>query len=220
MFAAYHVRQGRKGMKRRKTGRKTANARNARKATQRQTVATESMTARLARERDDALHQQAATAEILKLIRSSPADTQPVFDAIVQSGLKLFPDAAMFIALPDGDKLRAAAFADADPDREKVWARRWPVPLTRDYMNSLAFLDRKIVDVPDARKPPPALAAGARSFLMTGYRAITIMPLMRGKAAIGTLSVARLAPGKLSARQVAALRTYADQAVIAIENTR
>src|SRR5262245_876093 len=68
-------------------------------------------TVALARERDEALHQQAATAEILKLISASPTDTQPVFDAIVQSGLKIFPDAAIFVALPDGDTLRAAALA-------------------------------------------------------------------------------------------------------------
>src|SRR5262245_2740081 len=221
MFAAYHVRRGRKGMKQRKTGRKTAKARTARKATRLPTVAAENTTvARLTRERDVALHQQAATAEILKLISSSPADTQPVFDAIVQSGLKLFPGAAIFIALPDGNKLRAAAFAEADPVRAKAWKRRWPVPLTREYFHGVAFLDRKILDIPDGRKAPPELAAGAKNFLPSGYRAVTVMPLMRGRTAIGTLSVVRLAPGKLSDRQVAALRTYADQAVIAIENTR
>ena len=176
--------------------------------------------ANLLRERDEALHQQAATAEILKLISSSPADTQPVFEAIVRSGLKLFPDAAIFIARPDGDKLRAAAFVATDPDRAKMWAGRWPIPLTREYMHSLAFLDRKIVDIPDAREAPPELAVGAKNFLPTGYRAVTIVPLMHGRTAIGTLSVVRLAPGKLSARQNAALKTYAAQAVIAIENTR
>ena len=221
MFDAYHVWRGREGMKRRKTGRKTANSRNARKATRRPTVAAKDTTvAQLARDRDEALHQQAATAEILKLIRSSPADTQPVFDAIVQSGLKLFPGAAMFIALPDGDTLRAAAFAEADPVRAKAWARRWPVPLTREYFHGVALLDRKILDIPDGRKAPPELAVGAKNFLPSGYRAVTIVPLMRGHTAIGTISVVRLAPGKLSKRQVAALKTYADQAVIAIENTR
>jgi hypothetical protein len=132
-------------MKRRKTGRKTAaKARNAPKAARiRTAVAEDTATARLARERDEALHQQAATGEILKLISASPTDTQPVFEAIVRSGLKLFPDAAIFIALPDGDKLRAAAFVATDPDRAKAWARRWPIPLTREYMHSLAFLDRK-----------------------------------------------------------------------------
>ena len=221
MFDAYHVWRGREGMKRRKTGRKTSNSRNARKATRRPTVAAKDTTvAQLARDRDEALHQQAATAEILKLIRSSPADTQPVFDAIVQSGLKLFPGAAMFIALPDGDTLRAAAFAEADPVRAKAWARRWPVPLTREYFHGVALLDRKILDIPDGRKAPPELAVGAKNFLPSGYRAVTIMPMMRGHTAIGTISVVRLAPGKLSKRQVAALKTYADQAVIAIENTR
>ena len=221
MFDAYHVWRGREGMKRRKTGRKTANSRNARKATRRPTVAAKDTTvAQLARDRDEALHQQAATAEILKLIRSSPADTQPVFDAIVQSGLKLFPGAAMFIALPDGGTLRAAAFAEADPVRAKAWARRWPVPLTREYFHGVALLDRKILDIPDGRKAPPELAVGAKNFLPSGYRAVTIMPMMRGHTAIGTISVVRLAPGKLSKRQVAALKTYADQAVIAIENTR
>jgi GAF domain-containing protein len=214
-------------MKRRKTGRKTAKAgvktsrRSAPKAARSPTAAAEDTAAtQLARERDEALHQQAATAEILKLIRSSPADTQPVFDAIVQSGLRLFPGAAMFIALPDGDKLRAAAFAATDPDHAKLWRSRWPIPLTREYMHSAAFLDRKVLDIPDARQPPPELEVGAKNFLPTGYRAVTIVPLMRGRAAIGTISVVRLAPGNLSARQVAALKTYADQAVIAIENTR
>jgi two-component system, NtrC family, sensor kinase len=82
------------------------------------------------------------------------------------------------------------------------------------------LLDRKILDIPDGRKAPPELAVGAKNFLPSGYRAVTIMPMMRGHTAIGTISVVRLAPGKLSKRQVAALKTYADQAVIAIENTR
>jgi GAF domain-containing protein len=175
---------------------------------------------RAMRERDDALHQQTATAEILKMISSSPTDTQPVFEAIVQSGLKLFPDAAVLIVLPDGDKLRAAAFADTDPARAKRLLRAWPVPLTREYNHAIAILDRRMIDIPDARDAPSELASGAQYFLTTGYRAITIMPMMRGGEAIGALSVVRATPGKLSKRQVAALRTYADQAVIAIENTR
>ena len=178
------------------------------------------MSRRVQRERDEALHQQAATAEILKLISASPTDTQPVFDAIVQSGLKIFPDAAIFIALPDGDKLRAAALAEADPIRAKAWARRWPVPITREYFHGVAFLDKKILDIPDGRKAPPELAVGAKNFLPSGYRAVTVMPMMRGRTAIGTLSVVRPLPGRLSRRQTEALKSYAAQAVIAIENTR
>jgi signal transduction histidine kinase len=67
---------------------------------------------------------------------------------------------------------------------------------------------------------PAEWAAGGRNFLASGYRAITIMPMMRGETAIGALSVVRLAPGPLSEKQLAALKTFADQAVIAIENVR
>jgi GAF domain-containing protein len=174
----------------------------------------------LIRERDEALQQQAATAEILKAISSSPADTQPVFEAIVQSGLKLFPDAAILIVLPDGDTLRAAAFAETNPARIKAMLRRWPIPLTREYVHAVAILDRKMVDIPDGKESPSEFASGARYFLTTGYRAITIMPMMRGREAIGALSVVRVAPGPLSKKQIALLRTFAAQAVIAIENTR
>jgi len=215
-------------MRRRKIGGKVAKARRVKASRRsapkgagvRAAAAKDTDVAQIRRERDEALQQQAATAEILKLISSSPADTQPVFEAIVQSGLKLFPGAAIFIALPDGDKLRAAAFAEADPIRAKAWARRWPVPITREYFHGIAFLDQKILDIPDGRKAPPELAVGAKNFLPSGYRAVTVVPMMRGRTAIGTLSVVRLAPGKLSNRQVAALKTYASQAVIAIENTR
>src|SRR5512134_1042778 len=155
----------RKGRKTAKARRMKASRRNAPKTARRRTVAAKDTTvAQLARERDEALHQQAATAEILKLISNSPTDTQPVLDAIVRSGLKLFPDAAIFIALPDGDKLRAAAFVATDPNRAKMWAHQWPIPLTREYMHSLAFLDRKTVDIPDAREAPPELAVGAKNF--------------------------------------------------------
>ena len=176
--------------------------------------------AQFIRERDEAREQQTATAEILRVIRTTPTDTQPVFEAIVQSGLKLFPDAAILIVLPDGDKLRAAAFADTDPVRAKALLRVWPVPLTREYNHAIAILDRRMIDIPEARDAPSELATGAQYFLTTGYRAITIMPMMRGGDAIGALSVVRAAPGALSDKQIAVLRTFADQAVIAIENTR
>src|SRR5205814_9531944 len=78
----------------------------------------------------------------------------------------------------------------------------------------------RIVDIPDVVNGPPELAAGIKNFLAGGYRAVTIMPMMRGDVAIGALSVVRLAPGPLSDKQVALLKTFADQAVIAIENTR
>ena len=83
----------------------------------------ETNVARLSRELSKALEQQAATAEILNVISNSPTDTQPVFDAIVQSGLKLFPGALVSVALRYGDMINAAAVAAADPARVEAWRR-------------------------------------------------------------------------------------------------
>jgi signal transduction histidine kinase len=171
----------------------------------------------------EALEQQTATSDILKIISQSLTDTQPVFDAIVRSALKLFPDAAIAIGLPDGEKVRAAAIAERDPERAAAWKATFPNPLSRQYMHGTAILDHRVVDVPDAEAEVRAggrFATGARIFLAGGHRAITIMPMICGHAAIGAISVARLAPGPLSAKQIGVLRIFADQAVIAIENVR
>jgi signal transduction histidine kinase len=166
------------------------------------------------------LEQQTATAEILGVISNSLNDTQPVFDAIVRSGARLFPGAAVSIALVDHGMVKAAAVAERDPVRAELWRQRFPFPLTREYMHSVAILDRKMLDIPNVEDAPADMEVGKKNFLESGYRAATFMPLMRGEAAIGALSVVRVTPGLLSAKQLEALKTYANQAVIAIENTR
>jgi len=168
----------------------------------------------------EALEQQTATSGILSVISNSLSDTQPVFEAIVESGQRLFPGSMVIVALADRDKVKATAVAAPDPAGVEAMRRRFPFPLTREYMHSTAILDRRIVDIPYVENAPGELAAGARNFLASGYRAVTIMPMIRGDAAIGALSVARGAPGPLSDKQVAVLKTFANQAVIAIENTR
>jgi two-component system NtrC family sensor kinase len=181
----------------------------------------ETNVARLSRELSEAYEQQAATAEILSVISNSPTDTQPVFDAIVQSGLKLFPGALISVALRYGDTINAAAVAAPDPAHVEAWRRTIVrTPLARNYMHAAALLDCRIVDIPDATDPPAEFFAGAQNFLSSGNRAITIMPMMRGDEAIGLLSVVRLVPGPLSDKQIAVLKTFASQAVIAVENTR
>ena len=172
------------------------------------------------RELADALEQLTTTAEILEVIRDSLNDTQPVFDAIVQSGVRLFPGAAVSIALVENGMVKAAAVAERDPVRAELWRQRFPFPLTREYMHSVAILDRKMLDIPDVENAPAEMEVGRRNFLGSGYRAATFMPLMRGETAIGALSVVRVDRGSLSAKQLEALKTYANQAVIAIENAR
>ena len=175
---------------------------------------------RLLNELRESLQQQTATSEILEVISNSPTDSQPAFDAIVRSGLKLFPDAAIMIALPEGDSVRAAAIADADRAGIEALRARFPLPLSHEFITSTAILDRREIDLPDVRDAPKELAAGAQNFLASGYRAITAMPMMRDESAIGALNVMRRQPKRLSDKELELLRTFANQAVIAIENTR
>src|SRR5204863_1629627 len=135
--------------------------------------------------------------------------------------LKLFPDALISLALRYGDRIDAAAIAARDPERGEAWRRTISrTPLSREYMHGAALLDCRIVDVPDAKSAPAEFSAGAQNFLTSGNRAITIMPMMRRNEAIGLLTVVRRTPGPLSDKQLSLLRTFAAQAVIAIENTR
>jgi two-component system, NtrC family, sensor kinase len=110
---------------------------------------------------------------------NSPTDSQPAFNAIVRSGLRLFPDAAIMIGLLDGDVIRAAAIADADPAGAEALRARTPIPLSREFITSTAILDRREIDLADVREAPAELAAGAKNFLASGCRAQTVVPMMR-----------------------------------------
>ncbi|TAK81363.1 MAG: GAF domain-containing protein [Betaproteobacteria bacterium] len=171
-------------------------------------------------EATEALRQQTAISEILRVISGSPSDVQPVFEAIVQAGTRLFEGAAVAVARPDGGEVRLMAIAERDPERAQSWRQRFPFPLSRDYMHGAAILDCKTVEIPDAQEADGNFDAGKRNFAPSGYRAMTVVPMIRDGAAIGAISVIRKAPGPLSEKQVALLKTFADQAVIAIENIR
>src|SRR5262249_12054425 len=116
------------------------------------------------RDLTESLQQQTATSEILDVISNSPTDSQPAFDAIVRSGLKLFPEATIMIGLRDGDLVRSAAVAAADPAGAEALRARMPIPLSREFITSTAILDRREIDLPDAREAPAELTAGARNF--------------------------------------------------------
>src|SRR4029450_7235183 len=83
------------------------------------------------RELSEALEQQTATSGILSVISNSLSDTQPVFEAIVESGLRLFPGAMVIVALADRDKVKAAAVAAPDPAGVEAMRRRVPFPRAR-----------------------------------------------------------------------------------------
>ena len=143
-----------------------------------------------------------------------------MFDAIVRSGLNLFPDATISIILPNADAVQLAAIAAANPADADAQRAHFPLPLTQALITGTAIFDGREIDLADAREPPEELSAGAKRLLTGGDFGMTVMPMTRREATIGTLNIARRCPGPLSDKQRELLRTFANQAVIAIENVR
>jgi len=168
----------------------------------------------------EALEQQTAIAEILRVMSGSPTEVQPVFEAIVNSGLRLFEGAGVTVAVTHDCQVQLMAIAERDPERARRWKERFPLPVTREHMHGVAILDCRMVDMPDVEKINASLAVGERNFAASGYRAMTVVPMVKDGAAIGTVAVVREPAGPLPEKQIALLKTFADQAVIAIENVR
>ena len=170
------------------------------------------------RELDDALQQQVATSEVLRIIRQSPADAQPVFDAIVQSASRLCGAIFGVVYLYEGDRLRIAATNNFTPAAtthlNELQQLKRP---ERSHLGGRAILDRKIVHVPDVLDDPEYSHELA---LAGGWRAVLAVPLLRDGIPIGALTAAKAEAAPFSDRQIQLLKTFADQAVIAIENTR
>ena len=104
--------------------------------------------------------------------------------------------------------VKAVAVAEPDPVRAELWRQRFPFPLTRDYMHSVAILDRKILELPDVEEAPAELEVGRKNFLASGYRAVTFVPISEvTRQSARSVSCAPIGP--LSDKQIAVLKTYA-----------
>jgi GAF domain-containing protein len=168
----------------------------------------------------EALEQQTATAEILRVISSSPTDLQPVFDAIVRSTLELC-DAKFCVAYRyDGAQLHVVAHDNLSPETLALLNTRYPQPPSGETATGVSVLERRIVHIPDATTAegvPPGSYAFARA---QGWASLLAVPLLRDGQPIGNIAVARVERGPFSEQQIALVQTFADQAVIAIENVR
>src|SRR5262245_18245802 len=162
-----------------------------------------------------ALEQQAATSEILRTIAHAHADAQPVFDAIVASATRLCEADFAGLFQFDGTLIHFAAQHGRTPEEIEAARQAFPQPLGRASVSSRAILDATVVQVPNVREDPEV--AGP---LRTLFRTVMAVPMLRDGRPIGTITVARRVVRPFSNEQIALLQTFADQAVIAIENVR
>ena len=173
---------------------------------------------RRTRELDEALAHQAATNEVLSVIRRSPADAQPVFDAIVQSAARLCGANFSVVYLYDGDCIRIAAQNNFTPEAKNLsHALQQLKRPDRSQLGGRAILDRKLVHVADVLADPEYSRELA---LAGGWRAVLAVPLLHDGKPVGALAISKPEPKPFSAQQIQLLNTFADQAVIAIENVR
>jgi GAF domain-containing protein len=172
--------------------------------------------ARLLNELRESLQQQTATADVLKVISRSTFDLQPVFDSMAESAVRLCEAERAYIFRFDGEMLRAVASFNAGPENQD-WVYRNPIPLGRHSVSARAGLERRTVQVADIQADPEYHYV-ARD--VDPIRTTLAVPMLKGDELIGTITIYRLEVRPFSSNQIALMETFADQAVIAIENVR
>jgi two-component system, NtrC family, sensor kinase len=173
----------------------------------------------------ESLEQQTATAEILRVISSSPTDVQPVFDTIVESVVRLCDGIFTTVFRFDGELIHPVAYhRSIGPEGQDVHQRRYPRPPGQESVVARAILERTVIHVPDVESDQDVPAATRELARTVGYQSVLAVPMLREGNPIGALGIGRRElNGKVrpfSDREIELLRTFADQAVIAIENVR
>ena len=170
--------------------------------------------ARLFSETQEALERQTATADILKVIASSPDNVQPVFQAIADRSNRLVDALSTTVfRLVDG-MLHLRAFTPTTPEADAKLRAMFPAPLSA-FNWGKAIANSEIYSVIDAEQEPERLREVARE---RGWRSALIVPLLRDGKPIGMIGPTRAEPGPFTDHHVQLMQTFADQAVIAIQN--
>ena len=169
----------------------------------------------------EALEQQTATSEILRVIRRSPTDVQPVFDAIVASAARLCEAEFSAVARFEDGLLHLVAISNMSPAETEAYHSLFPRPPHRNFIIGRAFLDGQPVHVEDVLIDPDydprTLEVLQRA---ATYRSYLGIPIIRNGVPIGAIGCGRREVKPFTAAQIELVKTFADQAVIAIENVR
>ncbi|MEQ1956311.1 GAF domain-containing protein [Mesorhizobium yinganensis] len=166
------------------------------------------------REVTEALERQTATGAILRVIASSPTDIQPVLRVVAESAARFCDTRDAVIMLVEDGKLAIKAHYGPIP------LNLSPMPMTRDWVTGRAFTDRQTVHIHDLLAEGEDFPLGQRFAEQAGHRTIAATPLLRNEEAIGALVIRRSEVRPFSDKQIELMRTFADQAAIAIENVR
>jgi GAF domain-containing protein len=175
--------------------------------------------ARLLNDTREGLERQTATSDILRVIASSPSDVQPVFDAIAESAKRLLGSyTAVVTRVVDGVVHLAAGTAANEAAAHAVQGML-PYPLSSERIHAKVARTGELAantDV-DAASVPQSVKKLARTI---GWRSILVVPMLCNGIAIGTIGITRREAGSFDEKTIDLLQTFADQAVIAIENAR
>ncbi|HXX85014.1 MAG TPA: GAF domain-containing protein, partial [Casimicrobiaceae bacterium] len=172
---------------------------------------------RLFNETKESLEQQTAISEVLRVISSSPGDVKPMLSAVAERALRLCDAGEATIVLVEGDQLRFASGFGAT----MTLTEGESMPLTRGSVTGRAVIDRAVIHMEDlAAAPEEEFPVGRELQRRFGHRAILSVPLMREDRAIGAIALWRMEARAFTDKQVALVKTFADQAAIAIENVR
>ena len=167
----------------------------------------------------EALEQQRASAEVLNVISNSVSDAQPVFEKIVESCERIFATSRIGLNLIGPDGLVHAGAYGKFPGAEKLRRENFPHPVPGSATEAAISAGRPI-QYPDALSDSDVPQYGRRAAKIVGFRAFVIAPLLSEGRGLGAIFVGRETIGSFSNKEIALLKTFAAQAVIAIENTR